>query len=180
MDISIDFVLGLPRTQCVKDLVVVMVDRFSKISYLIACHKTDDVVNIIDLFIKEVVCLYGVSPSIVFDRDAKFLSHFWKTIWRKLGMKLVFITTCYPQTDGQTKVVNRTLSFLLRVVISKTLKRWDTCLPIVEFAYNHSVHEAMKCSPFEVMYGLTLVFLLIWCLFQLMRGLLWMGLRRQK
>ena len=51
------------------------------------------------------------------------------------------------------KVVNQTLSSLLRAVMSKNLKSWDTCLPIVEFAYNRSVHGATKLSPFEVVYG---------------------------
>jgi hypothetical protein len=49
--------------------------------------------------------------------------------------------------------VNQTLSSLLRAVMSKGLKSWDTCLPIVEFAYNRSVHEATEFSPFEIMYG---------------------------
>jgi hypothetical protein len=68
-------------------------------------------------------------------------------------MKLLFSTACHPQTDGQTEIVNRTLSSLLQVVIHKNVKSWDTCLPIVEFAYNRSVNRAIKFSPFEIVYG---------------------------
>jgi hypothetical protein len=94
--------------------------------------KIDDVVNIADLFFREVLHLYGVPKSIVSDRDAKFLSHFWKTFWRKLGTKLLFGTKCHLQTVGQTKVVNRTLSPFLRAILSKTLKSGDTCLHIMK------------------------------------------------
>jgi len=54
----------------------------------------------------------------------------------KIGTKLLFSTTCYPQIDGQTKVVNRTLGILLRTILKKNLKSWETCLPHVECAYN--------------------------------------------
>jgi hypothetical protein len=39
---------------------------------------------------------------IVLDRDTKFLSYFWETLWAKLGTKMLFLMTCHPQTDGQT------------------------------------------------------------------------------
>ncbi|KAK1667263.1 hypothetical protein QYE76_055422 [Lolium multiflorum] len=51
------------------------------------------------------------------------------------------------------RVVNRTLSQLLRSMIKKNLKEWEECLPHVEFAYNRAVHSTTELCPFEVVYG---------------------------
>jgi hypothetical protein len=74
-------------------------------------------------------------------------------LWFKLGTKLLFSTTCHPQTDGKTEVVNRTLSTMLQAVLKTNLKLWGECLPHIEFAYNRSVHSTTKVSLFHVVYG---------------------------
>jgi hypothetical protein len=86
-------------------------------AHFIPCHKSDNASHVADLFFSEIVHLHGVPNTIVLDRDAKFISHFWRTMWFHLGTKLLFSTTCHPQTDGQTEVVNHTLFTMLHVVL---------------------------------------------------------------
>ena len=152
-DIAMDFVLGLPRTKTNKDSIFVVIDRFSKMAHFIPCNKIDDASHIATLFFREIVRLHGVPKTIVSDRDVNFVSYFWKTLMAKMGIKHLFSTAYHPQTDGQTEVVNRSLSTLLRVLIKPNLKNWEECIPHTEFAYNRALHHATKRTPFEVVYG---------------------------
>jgi hypothetical protein len=42
---------------------------------------------------------------------------------------------------------------MVRAVLDQNLRRWEDCLPHVEFACNHATHSSTKMFPFQIVYG---------------------------
>jgi len=151
--ISMDFITGLPRTKKNNDSIMVVVDKLSKAAHFIPVQSTFRAAQIAHIFMQNVFRLHGLPKTIISDRDVKFTSAFWKTLFTDLGTQLNFSTAYHPQTDGQTERVNQVVEDMLRAYVMQQPTRWEEYLHLVEFAYNNGYHTSTQMSPFEVMYG---------------------------
>ncbi|CAH9116233.1 unnamed protein product [Cuscuta epithymum] len=151
--VTMDFVVGLPRTVNNYDAVWVVVDRLTKSAHFLPINITYPLERLAKLYTEEIVRLHGVPISIVSDRDPRFTSRFWPKFQASLGTKLKFSTAFHPQTDGQSERVIQILEDMLRACALEFQGSWDKHLALVEFAYNNSYQASIGMPPYEALYG---------------------------
>jgi hypothetical protein len=151
--ISMDLVVGLPKTARRNSGIAVFVDRLSK-QILISPISDDTTAPVIAKAYFDAVFRHkGLSKAIISDRDPRFTSLFSRTLFRLMGTRLSFSTAFHPETDGQTERANRVIEDMLRHYVSARLTDWDMYFTPVEFAYNNSVQASTGHSPFYLNSG---------------------------
>ncbi|XP_024019110.1 uncharacterized protein LOC112090927 [Morus notabilis] len=70
--ITMDFLMGLPRTELKYDAIWVVVDRLTKSAHFIPFHATYSRKILSELYLEHIVRLHGVPLSITSDRDTRF------------------------------------------------------------------------------------------------------------
>jgi hypothetical protein len=152
--VTMDLITQLPRTTQGHDAIVVFVDKLTKMIHCIPTTTTVTAPQLAKIFWREVIRIHGIVPtSIVSDRDPRFTSTFWRTLWQLLGTKLAMSTAFHPQTDGQTERANRTIEEMLRAYVNYQQNDWDDCLTAIEIAYNDSKQASTQYSPYYLNSG---------------------------
>ena len=153
--VSLDIMCGLEPTSAPDkfDSIAVFVCRLTKMIRIAPMRLATKAPEFAQLFINTVFRSHGMPVELVSDRDPRFVSRFWTSLFAALGTKLCRSSTYHPETNGQTKKMNRSVAQILRTHVAEHQKSWAEVLPLVEFAYNSSVHAGSKFSPFYLNQG---------------------------
>jgi hypothetical protein len=74
--VSMDFIVGLPRTPKGHDSIWVIIDRLTKVAHFIAVRINYRCNKLADLYVDNILRLHGAPVSIVFDRGMQWVSKF--------------------------------------------------------------------------------------------------------
>jgi len=133
--ISADLITKLPLAQGY-DLILVVVDRLTKIVHFIPTTERTSAKGLARLFRDNVWKLHGLPESIISDRGPQFAAGLMQELNEMLGINSKLSTVFHPQTDGQTERVNQELEQYLRMFIDHRQEQWLEWLGMAEFAYN--------------------------------------------
>ena len=139
-----DFVLGLPRTKKGRDSIFVVV-RWRTLYHVIKVMMM--LMLLIYSFVKSyacMVCQILLFQVVILNFVTTFGDAYGLSWGRNCFLVLLDTPRLMAQTDGQTEVVHRTLSTMLRTILKQNLKLGEECLPHIEFAYNRSSHSTTK------------------------------------
>ena len=147
--VSLDFVFGFPADPHKNAGILVFVDLFSKMVYLVAVPESINASACARVFVDTICRLHRLPRELVSDRDPRLTAEFWRSVFKTLGTSLQMSTSYHPETDGQTERANRVLEEILRGYVH-SFTNWSEFLPMVEFAINNSVHASTTHTPFFV------------------------------
>ena len=125
--VAMDPLGPLPKTAHGNQFVLVITDRFSKLTRSIALRTTTAAV-VANAFLDNWVYVYGAPQYVLTDNGPQFAAKFFDSVCALLGI-LHYLTTAYhPQINGQTEWFNKTIVQRLRHYVEEDQRDWDDFL----------------------------------------------------
>jgi hypothetical protein len=151
--ITMDLTGKLPTTARGNKYIMVIICSFTKYVEIYPL-KTMEATEVAEKLVYGWISRYGVPKSILSDRGTNFQSMVVELTCHLLDMKQIRTTAFHPQADGQSERTIKTTKGMIKCFVDEDQLNWDTGLPLLQFAYNSSVHSVTKQTPFKMRYGM--------------------------
>jgi len=95
------------------DVIVVIVDQFTKMIWLKAKTTNISSEGILKIYRDEIWKLHGIPKKILNSREPQSVSRFIEELTKALGTKRMLSIVYYSQSDGQTERINQEIGTFL-------------------------------------------------------------------
>ena len=141
--ITMNFIVKLSKfkkstTEFEYDLIMIVVNRFTKRTYFISFYEKIKAEKVVYLFKQHIIANHKISTKIISDRNTKFKSKFWQTLIALKKIKTKISTTEYSQMNDQTEKLNQIMKQYLKCYVNYQQNNWVKLLFTAQFTYNNS------------------------------------------
>ncbi|XP_057331695.1 putative uncharacterized protein DDB_G0282133 [Microplitis mediator] len=130
--------------------ILTMQDDLSKYCFaipLVSMTAKDIAIALVENFILK----HGCPRVILTDQGQAFIGKVMNCLAKTFKMKQIKTTAFHPQSNGSLERSHQVLTDYIKHFTSKN--DWDKWLPHATFAYNTSVHEGTKFTPYRLVFG---------------------------
>lgn len=128
-------------------------DYFTKWVEAIPTRKATSKV-VIDFLTYNILTRFGCLERIVSDNAMSFIVEEYKNFCNKYGIQISYSSPYHPQGNGQAKSSNKSLMKIIKRILEKNKKAWDSKLRLVVWADRVTIKKAIGCAPFDLVYGI--------------------------
>jgi len=149
---SVDVMGPWPITTSGNRFIVIYQDYFSKWVEIFPVRQHTAVI-VAELLVKQIVSRYGAVTCLHSDQGPEFESAVYQETCQLWGIKKTRTAPYTPWSNGMLERVNMSIKTMVKHYVDSSYSTWDRFLPFLRMAYNFSIHDSTKCTPFKLFFS---------------------------
>jgi hypothetical protein len=154
---ALDFIGPINPPSNQKVYILVCTDYMTKWVEAKALHRATEK-EVIDFLFKDIFTRFGMPRELVTDGGPPFTSHGFKATLQKYHIQQRMTTPYHPQANGQVESTNKVIEAILTKIVKESRKDWSYRLLEALWAYRTTWRNTTGFSPYELVYGKSVVF----------------------
>ncbi|KAI1279251.1 Retrovirus-related Pol polyprotein from transposon [Halotydeus destructor] len=135
------------KTNKQNEYLLVLTDRLTK--YVIAKPvKAANAISVANFLMNDFILIHGPPRMIISDNGTEFLNQVITKLLATMNVAHRRTPAYHPMANGQTECFNRSWKQIVSSYVDNQAKNWDALSKYATLAYNSSVHESTKISPY--------------------------------